>query len=295
MTEKRIETTPSRTAEWTCLARAASSMEADSCYRSDDRLAAVLAPGFVSALLRMAPVRGLYRRVLAPRGLYEYVIARTKYIDAAFQQALQERFDQVLLFGAGFDTRALRFGAVLGDTRVFELDTALTQSAKLQRYREKQLAVPRNVTFIAIDFDKESLPEKLREAGFRPTQRSLFVLEGVLMYLQPQPVEATFRAIGDFAGAGSRIVFDYVRASVLRGENTLYGEEGATRAVGEVNEPWHFGLEPAQAESFLAGHGFRLTDQEDSSALEKRYFAGPDGHVRGRVNGTHCLVTAEKV
>ena len=121
--------------------------------------------------------------MLAPAGVYEYVIARTKYIDAAFEKALAERFDQILLFGAGFDTRALRFHEKARHTRVFELDAPLTQQAKIRQYGRRNLCIPSNVVFIAIDFDRESLPHKLDVAGFQIGRRSLFILEGLLMYL----------------------------------------------------------------------------------------------------------------
>jgi methyltransferase (TIGR00027 family) len=186
-------------------------------------------------LLRLSLVRALYRRVLAPKGLYEYVIARTRYIDAAFKQALADRFDQIVLFGAGFDTRALRFGSDLGETRVYELDAPPTQRAKIDRFRQRGLSVPPNVVFGAIDFDKESLPAKLN-IGFRDNARTLFILEGVLMYLQPESADATLRTIRAFAGKGSRLVFDYAKSSVLRDENTLYGEASVARAVARVSE-----------------------------------------------------------
>jgi methyltransferase (TIGR00027 family) len=295
MPSKRIEVTTSRTAEWTCMSRAASSFETESHYRSDDNLAALLVPSFVRGLVRLPPVRSLYRRVLAPRGVYEYVIARTKYIDAAFKKALADRFDQIVLFGAGFDTRALRFRSDLGDIRVYELDAPFTQKAKIERYRQRGLSVPPNVVFVAIDFDNESLPAKLKEIGLRDNQRSLFILEGVLMYLRPESADATLRTIRAFAGQESRLVFDYARSSVLRGENTAYGEAGVTRAVAKANEQWRFGLEPSQVESFLSTYGFSLKDHEDSLGLEELYFQDSTGQVVGRINGTQCLVTAERL
>jgi methyltransferase (TIGR00027 family) len=184
----------------TCLSRACSALERNSHYKSDDTIAPLLLPGPLKSLLHLSLARRLFSKVLAPRGIYEYVIARTQYIDAAFGKALAEQFDQILIFGAGFDTRALRFRDALQETRVFELDVALTQQAKLRQYQKRGLAVPANVTFIAIDFDKEALPVKLDEAGFRKQQRSLFILEGLLMYLQPESVRTTFRTIQEYAG-----------------------------------------------------------------------------------------------
>jgi methyltransferase (TIGR00027 family) len=198
---------------------------------------------------------------------------------------LAEQINQILIFGAGFDTRALRFQDALRNTRVFELDVAITQQAKILQYRKRHLAVPLNVSFISIDFDKETLPMKLDEGGFRKQQRSLFVLEGLLMYLQPE---------SEYAGRHSRVVFDYIYASVLRNEGIYYGETGITQTVSGAGEQWHFGIEKGEIERFLATYELKLIDHKDAQDLEKVYFSDPDGKVFGQVNGTHCLVTAEK-
>ena len=292
--ERRIESTTSRTAEMTCLCRASSALEKNSHYKSDDYIAPLLLPGILKPFLHISLTRRLFIRMVTTKGIYEYVIARTKYIDAVFRQVLAEQFDQILIFGAGFDTRALRFQDIMGNTRVFELDVSITQQAKIRQYQKRHLAVPMNLKFIAIDFDKESLSMKLDEAGFRKQQRSLFVLEGLLMYLQPESVNATFQTIQDYAGRGSWVVFDYIYASVLRNEGLYYGESGITQTASSVGEQWHFGIEKGQIEQFLATYKLKLIDHKDAQELEKAYFSDSNGKVMGRVNGTHCLVTAEK-
>jgi methyltransferase (TIGR00027 family) len=291
---RRIETATSRTAAWTCVSRAASSLEPDDHYRSDDHIALHLVPASLRLLLRVPFVRRFYSQVLAPKGIYEYTIARTKYIDAVFSEALAEGFDQILIFGAGFDTRALRFAADARDTRVFELDVPITQQAKLGQYARQGLTVPANVAFISIDFDRESLSERLEEAGFIRGARSLFVLEGLLMYLQPESVDETFRVIEGFAGGGSEVVFDYVRASALRQAGACYGEREIVRTVAKAGEQWHFGIEDGELERFLKEHGFRLREHKDAGSLERMYFRDGARGIVGRVNGTHCLVRAVK-
>lgn len=275
-----------------CLYRAASSLETNCHYDSDDDLAVRLLPGFFKVLLHIPSFRRFFSHILPPPGIYEYVIARTKYIDAVFKQALVEQFDQILLFGAGFDTRALRLQNEAQHTRLFELDAPLTQQAKIQQYNKRNLSIPSNVVFIAIDFDKESLPHNLDTAGFYKDRRSLFVLEGLLMYLEPESVQATFQTIREYAGIGSRVVFDYIQASVLRHENTLYGEAGLTDSVSKAGEQWRFGIEPGEIASFVATYGFQVSDHKCAQELEATYFQDADGRLVGRINGTHCIVTA---
>lgn len=85
MSKKRIETKISRTAEWMCLCRAISSLEKDPCYRSDDRIAPSLLPDFLRLLIHIPFVGRLFLRIFAAKGIYESVIARTKYMDAVFR------------------------------------------------------------------------------------------------------------------------------------------------------------------------------------------------------------------
>jgi methyltransferase (TIGR00027 family) len=278
----------------TCLSRAISSLETDLYLKTDDSIAFLLIPPLLKPLLRAKLIRRLFTSRIAPDGIYAYVIARTKYIDAAFEKALLQQFDQILIFGAGFDTRALRFGDRLGTARVWELDAAPTQQAKLQRYKELNLTVPENVQWIAIDFDHESLPAKLHNSGFESAKRSLFVLEGLIMYLQAESVDAAFGTISEFSGAGSRVVFDYVVAAVLRNEGRRLGQSRIARTVSKAGEQWQFGLDVETIEPFLDKYGFALVDHRDSQALEKTYFSDAEGKILKRVNATHCLVTAER-
>ena len=287
---RRIESTTSRTAEMTCVSRACSVLETNSYYTSDDTIAPLLLPSVLRLFFHIPLVRRLFIRLAAPQGIYEYVIVRTKYIDAVFKRALAEGFDQILIFGAGFDTRALRFQDEMENTRVFELDVPVTQQAKIGQYQKRNLAIPPSLRFIAVDFDKESLSMKLDEAGFYKGQRSLFILEGLVMYLQPGSVDETFQTIRDYAGQGSLVVFDYIYASVLRKEDIYYGETGIEQTVSDAGEQWQFGIEKGCIEQFLARYDMQLIDHKDSKKLEKAYFTDENGKTVGRINGTHCLV-----
>ena len=277
----------------TCLCRAASTLEKRPLYRSNDYIAPILLPRQIRFLLAIPLAWRLIDRLFVPEGIYRYVIARTKYVDAVFTRALEEGCEQILVFGAGFDTRALRFRETMEKAQAFELDIAVTQDAKIRQYRERALDVPPNLHFVAIDFDNDSLAARLAEAGFRKGRRGLFVLEGLLMYLQPESVHSTFEVIRGYAARGSRLVFDYIYASVLRGETDRYGEKGIVQTTSRADERWQFGIESGQIDSFLAAHGMQVLDHKTPLELEKAYFTDSQGRRVGRINGTHCLVTAE--
>ena len=137
--------------------------------------------------------------------------------------------------------------------------------------------MPRNVVFVPIDFDRESISSKLDAAGFNRDKRSLFILEGLLMYLQLISVDITFRAIQVFAGKGSEVVFDHIYDSVLRHKKRYYGEAEIIEMVSKAGEEWHFGIEKGEIARFLATYDLKLIEQMDAKDLEEMYFKGCPG------------------
>jgi len=293
MATRRIETKASRTAAYTCFSRACATREKDPCFRGPDTLAEVILPPIPRFMLEYAPLRKFLMRKMFPRGIYEYVCARTKVMDAIFLEALEARFTQIVLLGAGFDTRALRFGGCNHGTKIFELDVPATQEPKLEILRKKGLYIPPELVFVPIDFDREDIYDVLTKAGYQDGQKTLFLWEGVSMYLSAQGVDGTLAFIQKHAARGSQIVFDYIYASVLRQENRYYGEQGIFETVAKTGEGWTFGLEEGEVGSFLSVRGFEILAHYTPIELEKLYLTAADGTLHGRVNGTHCIVLAE--
>ena len=282
----------SRTAEMKCLERAISYYENNELLRADDNIAPVIMPSFFSGLAKLRLLKPAYR-LFAPSGIYEYVVARTKYIDEAFEKNLKN-VEQVLIFGAGFDSRSIRFKDKAAHTSFFELDSPITQGAKIGRLKEKKVAVPSNVVFIPIDFDRDSLSQKLDEHDFKRNKVCLFLLEGLTMYLDPASIDATFKLISEYAGAGSIIIFDYIYASVVRRENLYEDEKKVYESVLKAGEKWTFGIEKGEVGAFLSEYGLTLVDEATSEVLEKRYLTDRKGRLVARVTGTHALATARK-
>jgi len=195
--------------------------------------------------------------------------------------------------GAGFDTRALRFADQNRGTKIFELDVPTTQEPKVEIFRKRGLNIPPELTFVPIDFDREDIFTVLTAAGFREGQLTLFLWEGVSMYLSAEAVNDTLEFIRAHSAPGSRVVFDYIYASVLRQENRFYGEREIFKTVSTAGEGWTFGLEDNEIGPFLTARGFEIIARHTSSELEKLYLTAEDGTLHGRVNGTHCIVVAE--
>ncbi|MFC2135357.1 class I SAM-dependent methyltransferase [Bacteroidota bacterium] len=291
---KRIEQKTSRTAQFTCVSRAASLFEKLPQYKSDDYIAYQLLPRFIQFLIKLGLIGNLYKKTKSSKGIYEYVIARTKLIDSIFNNAVVEKFDQILILGAGFDSRGIRLLDPSLNAKVFELDAPVTQNAKIKQFQKRKIAINPNIVFISIDFEKNSLEKKLIDAGFGKKKRSLFILEGLLMYLDTETVDSTFKIINEFGGMKSEIVFDCIYSSVLRKENIYYGEEGIVERLERANETWLFGIERGEIETFLKEYSFKLIRNYSSEELENMYFKDEKNNLVARVNGTHSITHAKK-
>ena len=268
--------------------------EKDPLFKGSDWVAPRLLPRKMLPLTRFSVTRAVMRRVLGPQGVYEWVIARTRYIDEALRVACVEGFSQVVIFGAGFDSRGVRFAAELKGKMLFELDAPTTQRTKIAQFRARGVEIPQNVILVPVNFERESFRQKLEQAGFTSGCRTFVVLEGVLQYLNPQAAEATLAAIHDMTGKGSRVVFDHAYGSVVRGEGSVYGQERMTRGVEGFGESWQFGLDDDDLGPFLRKVGLTVVDRRSPRELERMNFLDAKGRLRGRVNGTQGIVTAER-
>ena len=142
MTEPTDEKKGSSTAGYTCFSRACAAREKDERFRGPDTMAEVFLPAFAKVILNVPVLRRFFMSKIAPAGIYEYVLARTKLLDETFIKALESRFAQIVLLGAGMDTRALRFKDRNQGAKVFELDLHSIQQAKLEILDRKRVALP---------------------------------------------------------------------------------------------------------------------------------------------------------
>jgi len=163
--------------------------------------------------------------------------ARQTFFDQIVDRYLPD-VTQFVILGAGFDTRALRLPRY-ERVRCFEVDTPQTQAVKREMLKKAGVEAGR-VTFVAADFMKDDWLVNLVEAGFDMTQPALFIMEGVILYLDRVAVESTLRKIAGTA-QGSLLAFDYFTSEVLESQAPYmrYARAG-TRAAGE---PLRFGVD----------------------------------------------------
>ncbi|CQR72746.1 Leucine carboxyl methyltransferase [Sporomusa ovata DSM 2662] len=263
----------SKTAQGTCLMRATSYYEQGPYYKSDDYIASLFLPLFLNVMLKYDFLRTILKKSLFKvPGIYEYVISRTKFIDEIVKN-FDENIEQVLIFGAGFDSRTIRFKNELRNANVFELDASATQQAKLKIFMEKKIEIPANVTFVSLDFTKESILEKLEEAGFQKSRRCLFLLEGLTYYLNHEAIDSVFNLMSDYSEKNSLLIFDYAIGSAGKeeqfcGDSKTKKQYQALVKAGE--RPGFMVAGPIQ--DFLVNYKFDLIQELTSNQLANRYF-----------------------
>jgi methyltransferase (TIGR00027 family) len=188
--------------------------------------------------------------------------ARTTFHDAALERHLAD-IDQLVILGAGFDTRSYRLPPEAG-VRCFEVDTPKTQAFKREMLDKTGVDTTR-VTYVPADFETEDWFQNLVDAGFEPGKRSFFVWESVTMYLDRKAVESTLRKIAGTA-PGSAVGFDYFSAELLESRSLFMTY--ARAVINATGEPWRFGIDSTppvrrRVATFLESCGLSLEEQRN--------------------------------
>lgn len=206
-------------------------------------------------------------------GVWEFLIARERYIDDCLAERLADGIEQLVILGAGFDARAYRFKALQrGGVRIFEVDHPATQAAKVEKLKTIFGKAPEHVTYVGVDFNTEALGVRLAACGYDEGRKSLFIWQGVTQYLTPAAVDETLAFIRHHSGAGSTVIFDYVDPATLKGGGK-HGEVRSMRRYSSLTgEDLVFGVPIGEMEPFMRERGFTQIQNADHQKLEALYF-----------------------
>jgi len=241
----------------------------------DDPFALKLLPWGWQVVFRLVYLPGLRSVVLSLRerrmpGSLGSILCRTRYIDDVLERLLGCGLDQVVILGAGFDTRAYRI-AGMDQVQVFEVDLPGTRKLKHKRLEKVLGAVPGNVTLIGMDFDHENLADTLSAAGFKVGVRTLFIWEGVTQYITAEAVNNTLETVAAVSGVGSAIVFTYVPRGLIDGTDRPEWFEPFLTFAEKVGSPFINGLDRAELEPYLADRGLRLIEDVGAADYKELY------------------------
>lgn len=201
-------------------------------------------------------------------GAFSSGVARTRYIDDILKHTIKTGVQQVIILGAGYDTRALRLD-FLQRTPVIEIDHPNTSKLKMDVLKKKLGKLPTNVTYCQIDFNKQ----ELNSVPVDISKTTTVIWEGVTNYLTADAVSKTFSFIGKLP-RGSYVIFTYVHKKVLENPGQYLGGEKLLSDLQAGQEPWTFGFLPEELPAYLTKFNFSLVEDLGAVEYRNRYMAG---------------------
>ena len=171
---------------------------------------------------------------------------------------------RLVLLGAGLDARPWRFAARLGQRPVYLVDHPA--SAENRARRSRTLPTRPQDLRIDVDFARDDLRARLRTAGLTPGSPSVFVWEGVSMYLTEAAARQTLADIAALAGPGSLLAFDlWSDAGLISRLSHVLGGLG----LDVLGEPLRFWCDADDVAPLLADAGLALDTLSNTAAVAR--------------------------
>lgn len=274
----------SQTATVTAYLRAFACVELYGEDGAGDWLAHHFLPTDWAESLHTPEARAFVKANVMQPGMYAYLTARTAHLDEVFSQAVAEGVRQVVILGAGFDTRAWRLLPADTPCSVFEFDAPATQGHKRASLEQVSEAPSRQVRYGALDLREVKLETAFTEVGVAPEESTLFILEGLSMYLPCETVDAVLTAIRQWAADGSRLVMDYLLEDVLAGETARHGSAGLQEKAAGHGEPLKCGYSARGVEEKVKGLGYGLRRHLQPAELSAAYLTDVDTGLTGPIS-----------
>jgi methyltransferase (TIGR00027 family) len=221
------------------------------------------------------------------RAFRAFMVARSRYAEDELARAVANGVSQFVVLGAGLDTFAYRNPHP--HLRVFEVDHPATQAWKREQLDAANISIPGSLTFVPIDFEKQTLRERLSEAGLNFSDPAFFSWLGVTPYLTRETCMATLSLIADMP-QGSGVVFDFALDPALLNAGQREALDALANRVASVGEPFQLFFDPVKLQEDLRSLGFHRTEFLQGAQINERYFSnradgllvrGGIGHLMG--------------
>lgn len=262
--------TVSRTALGAAVCRMIEQYQPENTRLFYDPIEQELVGGAMRWMMRFASLRDFMVKQTdaVGKGIYGVQICRTRYIDDALHSALSKGINQVVILGAGYDTRAYRLPE-LKSAKVFEVDLPVVQADKKKKLQKYLGQLPGNVTYIPIDFDTQTLETVFSETNFDGQVSTVYIWEGVTQYLSEEAVRQTFSFVGK-STPGSLIMFTYVLKSIIERRSDIPDANHIMEVVAKLS-PWIFGLEPSSISDFLRPYHLTIVADVGNQDYQEKY------------------------
>jgi len=208
--------------------------------------------------------------------------ARTRLVDVmAVNTIHDEGINQVIVFGAGYDCRALRLHAKRR-VQFVEIDHPGFQNRKrdiLSRAPEDN-SRETMTNYISVDLHTQDLDDVIPHIFQKGHYKTMFIWEGVTNSLTAPIAPKVFDYFKRFR-PGTIIIFTYVDKQVLEHPEKFTGAASVTKLLKRSNECWNFGIDPASIKEFLSGYNMELLYNLDASVYRKMYYGDEAANMKG--------------
>jgi methyltransferase (TIGR00027 family) len=214
-----------------------------------------------------------------------FIAARSRFSEDMLSACVERGVRQVVVLGAGLDTFCLRNPHDALGVRVFEVDNQSTQTWKRQRLKQAGLAEPASLTFVPIDFERQSLIDGLSAAGFALDRAAFFQWLGMVPYLTGEAISLTLDFIARVPD--SEVVFDYGEPFENYADDRRADVIAIAARAASRGEPWLSMFDPAELSEMLRRKGFRTIEDLGMAEITERFYGalkkdirtGPGAHL----------------
>ena len=221
------------------------------------------------------------------RYLRAFVVARSRFAEDHLAEAVAEGVRQYVVLGAGLDTFAYR--NPFAGLRVFEVDHPATQAWKRGLLAAASIAIPATLAFTPVDFEKDTLADRLAMAGFQAHEPAFFSWLGVTPYLAEETALATLRWIAS-GSPQNGVAFDYTVPRASLGFIHRIAFDALAARVSAAGEPFIGFFDPQKLAHELSAMGFHQLEDLGAKEINARYFAGRSDslHTAGAMGRLMC-------
>ncbi len=203
------------------------------------------------------------------------ILCRSRYTEDLLYEAISRGVKQYVILGAGLDSFAFQNANLSDRLQVFEVDHPASQRWKHERIELAGISLPKNLSFIPIDFERQSLEDGMAQGGYIPDDPTFFSWLGVTYYIPEDAVFDTLHYVATSAAPNSEIVFDYIFPESMLSEEELQQAKSTKKSLSKLGEPIISTFRPEYMVAKLKETGFDQIDEIDRNKVEnytKNYF-----------------------
>lgn len=205
------------------------------------------------------------------RVLRTHVVLRSRFTEDRLAEAVLRGITQYVILGAGFDTFAFRQPQWAKKLKIIEIDHPGTQAMKRSKLAAAGIAIPENLIFADVDFEKESLHDGLCRHRISIAEPTFFSWLGVTMYIQEDAIEAVLKTVAAFPES-SEIVLTFIQPPTSLSDAEKKSYSRLVQSVASVGEPFLSYFEPEALEAKLRSLCFSKIDFFSPADAQARYF-----------------------